>query len=74
MKWKRIERDKDGYATGNAMLVMQKALPIVLYDEIDNRYDVAIKDDEIYDVTGKIFSHYAPIRFTNETQEENKEV
>ena len=50
MKWKRIERDKDGYATGKAMLEMQKALPIVLYDEIDNRYDVAIKDDEIYDV------------------------
>lgn len=74
MKWKRIERDKYGYATGKAMLKMQKALPIALYDEIDNRYDVAIKDDEIYDVTGKIFSHYASIRFTNETQEKNKEV
>ena len=73
MKWKRIERDKDGYATGKAMLEMQKVLPIVLYDEIDNSYDVAIKDDQIYDITGKIFSHYALIRFTNETQEENKE-
>lgn len=61
------------YATGEAMLEMQKVLPIVLYDEIDNKYDVAVKDDQIYDITGKIFSHYAPIRFTNETQEENKE-
>lgn len=72
--WKRIERDKDGYATGEAMLEMQKVLPIVLYDKVDNRYDIAIKDDEIYDVTGMIFSHYTPIRFPNETQEENKEL
>lgn len=43
MKWKRIERDQFNYATGKAIMEMQKVLPIVLYNEIDNIYNVAEK-------------------------------